>query len=1182
MSDDAPRVRATGFGARSTPRPRPPAATDRPGPPPTGPAKPADRPRASAEPATAGVTDAVVGEADAIAAALTKAAKAATVAAKAIAGAREAEQTDHDKRLKDLTDPPPVAQARNLATQVHSAALRRNKTRLLGRVKSPPASPDPVVLKSPEECLERIGEFVTRMERTVKPGLSTSPPWLWWTFAGGALRSFFVDLAAVEGHAKTYRTLMLERYARAHRVAVTKLDEDEDAARREWLARRNDLRGRWETVTHQLEAAHPEFASPRWDAWTLPAAPTGHVRIGTLRFSHVDAPWTLPMVTRCPSGPPLLIETAGRPADLSTRIVPLVTRILGGLPAGSVETTLVDPIGLTDTFSELMHLRDYDERLLGDHVVVESRDIDTMLEDLTRHIAHVNAAYLRGAFKTLEEHNAHAGTSATPYRLLVVADFPERFSTDAVKRLTTIAERGAAAGVIVVVHRNTSVELPYGVSLTALEQASVRIRPQAIPSWSTWDGVDTKTTPTVDRPSLAGFELRPDSGLELKVEARADATRFGRLMEAIGSATAASRNRSVPMSDVLRRYAVEVAESPGRHHDVAQVPDVTRPETWWRGSTAKGIAIPLGPASARKTQLLTVGRSGTTQHHVLLAGTTGSGKSTLLRTLITAAAMTYPPDELRFALLDFRNGVGFELFAEEPHPLVHADTIVVDCEREKGIHVLEGLISTMRARERIIREAASIAGRPVDDIATYREVTGKPLARILVIADEFQVLTEGGDSIADEANKRLSTLSKQGRASGIHLLLASQTIGGSGLMADVRKQAVVRIGLQLGEVSESEALFADGNTAAAALAEQGAAIMNTAPSRAPEANEPFTVGHSDTEYMEAFLRGVAARGAGLPRRTRVLDGTGPTRFDRSLALEATLGPMEWTASATTSGVRHSFPRAPARPAPIEGAPVIGTVERLRLEMPVVFGDPLSLRAPAATEIERLSGSNVLHIGGGETHALGVLFGMALPWVHACGPGTGPVVTVLDALRDDATAASREAVERAGKGRIAWVRGRAIGPRVVAIREEVVRRRRIETELAPHLVIVLGLQRADDLREARTSSFNEEPSAIDPARAFEELLSDGSRVGVHVAVWADTAPAASKGLGYESRKEFAYVVGHRMDVSSSETLFGSPQAGDLPDGRALVIAPSRGVESISALLAPEPALIDALLTKFVAS
>ncbi len=68
----------------------------------------------------------------------------------------------------------------------------------------------------------------------------------------------------------------------------------------------------------------------------------------------------------------------------------------------------------------------------------------------------------------------------------------------------------------------------------------------------------------------------------------------------------------------------------------------------------------------------------------------------------------------------------------------------------------------------------------VNDLAGYRAATpGQTTPRILLVVDEFQAFFTEDDKLAQEASLLLDRLVRQGRAFGMHVLLGSQTLGGS-------------------------------------------------------------------------------------------------------------------------------------------------------------------------------------------------------------------------------------------------------------------------------------------------------------------------------------------------------------------------------------------------------------------
>ena len=119
-------------------------------------------------------------------------------------------------------------------------------------------------------------------------------------------------------------------------------------------------------------------------------------------------------------------------------------------------------------------------------------------------------------------------------------------------------------------------------------------------------------------------------------------------------------------------------------------------------------------------------------HSGILVGTTGSGKSTLLHSIILSAIAHYGPDELSLYLLDFKEGVEFSLYANNQVPQVKF--VSIESQQELGLSILGKLCEEITERSKAFGEAK------VKDIESYRRITGKPLPRVLVIIDEFQVL----------------------------------------------------------------------------------------------------------------------------------------------------------------------------------------------------------------------------------------------------------------------------------------------------------------------------------------------------------------------------------------------------------------------------------------------------------
>ncbi len=155
--------------------------------------------------------------------------------------------------------------------------------------------------------------------------------------------------------------------------------------------------------------------------------------------------------------------------------------------------------------------------------------------------------------------------------------------------------------------------------------------------------------------------------------------------------------------------------------------------------------------------------------HFLIGGTTGSGKSNLLHNLIVSACCRYSPENLQVYLLDFKEGVEFSIYANPILP--HARLVATEADTEYGVSVLSHLVKEKERRYSLFKKYHC------KDIKSFRK--GNPeilMPRIMVVVDEFQVLF--GNAEKSKTIETLEMLAKQGRACGIHLVMATQSLKG--------------------------------------------------------------------------------------------------------------------------------------------------------------------------------------------------------------------------------------------------------------------------------------------------------------------------------------------------------------------------------------------------------------------
>ncbi|MGK3203631.1 type VII secretion protein EccCa [Amycolatopsis sp. MEPSY49] len=194
--------------------------------------------------------------------------------------------------------------------------------------------------------------------------------------------------------------------------------------------------------------------------------------------------------------------------------------------------------------------------------------------------------------------------------------------------------------------------------------------------------------------------------------------------------------------------------------------------------------------------------------HGLLIGATGSGKSELLRTLVLALAITHPPNQLNFALIDFKGGATFTRLDGLPH----TSAVITNLADELPLvdRMADAINGELIRRQELLRAAGNFAS--LRDYEKAR-LAGAPLAEVptlLVVCDEFSELLSARPDFID----MFVQIGRVGRSLGVHLLLASQRLE-EGRLRGLDGHLSYRIGLRTFSDMESRAVL--GVTAAFTL-----------------------------------------------------------------------------------------------------------------------------------------------------------------------------------------------------------------------------------------------------------------------------------------------------------------------------------------------------------------------------
>ena len=167
--------------------------------------------------------------------------------------------------------------------------------------------------------------------------------------------------------------------------------------------------------------------------------------------------------------------------------------------------------------------------------------------------------------------------------------------------------------------------------------------------------------------------------------------------------------------------------------------------------------------------------------HILLGGSTGSGKSILLKLLLMQALRK----GAEVYIADFKGGVDFPKVWHEKCRMCFMEEDLCD--------TLDRLVEELERR----KSALKALGCP--NIDAYNEIAERPLQRLIYACDEVaEVLDKTGANserkkLLSQIESMLSTIARQGRAFGIHLILATQRPDATIIPGQIRNNMDFRV-----------------------------------------------------------------------------------------------------------------------------------------------------------------------------------------------------------------------------------------------------------------------------------------------------------------------------------------------------------------------------------------------------
>ncbi|MCL4460921.1 MAG: DNA translocase FtsK [Nitrospirae bacterium] len=240
---------------------------------------------------------------------------------------------------------------------------------------------------------------------------------------------------------------------------------------------------------------------------------------------------------------------------------------------------------------------------------------------------------------------------------------------------------------------------------------------------------------------------------------------------------------------------------PGKSAVGLEVPNPRRQVVVFReifqSSSFRSIGSPLALALGKNISGDPVAFDLARMPHLLIAGATGTGKSVCMNVLVTSILMNAGPEEVRFLMIDPKR-LEFAPYEGIPHLL--------------GPVVTDPRIAAQKLRilnEEMLRRYDLMKTAGVRNIAEYRKAVPKSewFPYIVVLIDELADLML---SLKKDVEPQIIRLAQMARASGIHLVLATQRPSAQVLTGLIKANIPTKIAFQVTTQIDSRVILDQG------------------------------------------------------------------------------------------------------------------------------------------------------------------------------------------------------------------------------------------------------------------------------------------------------------------------------------------------------------------------------------
>ena len=295
-------------------------------------------------------------------------------------------------------------------------------------------------------------------------------------------------------------------------------------------------------------------------------------------------------------------------------------------------------------------------------------------------------------------------------------------------------------------------------------------------------GIEAHIINVTRGPSVTRYELELQRGVKL--------SKVTNLADDIALALGASGVRIAAIPDKISVVGIEV---PNRIVSVVMAREVIDSPEFAKHKSKVSFAVGKDIGGNR-----IIGDIGKLPH-LLIAGTTGSGKSVCMNSLIISLLYKAKPEEVKLIMIDPKM-VELGIYNGIPHLLI---PVVTDPKKAAGS--LQWAVTEMMRRYRMMADAG------VRDLESYNKQAHmsaddelEPMPQIVVVIDELADLMLVA---AKEVEESICRIAQMGRASGIHLVIATQRPSADVITGLMKANIPSRIAFAVASAMESRIIL---------------------------------------------------------------------------------------------------------------------------------------------------------------------------------------------------------------------------------------------------------------------------------------------------------------------------------------------------------------------------------------